>query len=368
MLSSADVQRRLLAALAEPAEGSEGRKRVLLDCLRILGREGVRHAIAGDLALWLRAMRPASMRLELAVGSLSAVPWGALQAEGFAVGRTSCSRQGASIRFRAVRPAALARAETFGKLAVLGASDLLAGKLADANAHWMPPQARRRAVDEAARLVRENTEAADDVAGAIETLREAREKMTKWKGIPMEKKTTRLQSLVGVAKELFALFGVLALLAGCDGAAGGEGTDGGGLGEAGGQVTPVTGAACQGGTLCPIGLCAVGPSYTSTCCNGCSGTSGCQAFGTFRNVTSTDLTICTIGSGGPSFASVMADPHCTGCYEITKCGGTGMPYVDSCGICHPVGAKLSYLTSPYAGSAVTRTLTCVSSSSGPTWR
>jgi hypothetical protein len=67
------------------------------------------------------------MRLELAVGSLATVPWGALEAEGFAAGRTSCSRGGTTIRFRAVRPAVLARAETFGKLAVLGASDLLAG-------------------------------------------------------------------------------------------------------------------------------------------------------------------------------------------------------------------------------------------------
>ena len=203
------------------------------------------------------------------------------------------------------------------------------------------------------------------MADTKKTLREAREKMAKWKGIPMEKKTTKLQSLIGVAKELFALFGVLLLLVGCDGGASpGAGVDGGG---GGGQVTPVTGAACQGQTLCPIGLCAVGPSYTSNCCNGCSSTSGCQAFGTFRNVTSTDLTICTIGSGGPDFAAIMADPHCTGCYEISQCTG-GLPYVDSCGVCHPVGAKLSYSSIPYAGTAVTRTLTCVSSSSGATWR
>jgi len=95
--------------------------------LRVLAWADVRHVIAGDLALWLRAMRPASMRLELAVGRLAVAPWGALEAEGFAAGRTSCSRGGTTIRFRAVRPAVLARAETFGKLAVLGASDLLAG-------------------------------------------------------------------------------------------------------------------------------------------------------------------------------------------------------------------------------------------------
>jgi len=69
-----------------------------------------------------------------------------LQAEGYAVGATSCSRLGTTIRFRAVKPAALARAETFGKLSVLGASDLLAGKLSDANAQWMLPRARKRAV------------------------------------------------------------------------------------------------------------------------------------------------------------------------------------------------------------------------------
>jgi hypothetical protein len=206
MLSSADVQRRLLRALAEPAKGSEGRKRALLDCLRVLAWSEVRHAIAGDLALWLRAMRPSSMRLELAVGSLAAVPWGVLQAEGFRVGRTSCSRQGASIRFRAVRPAALARAETFGKLAVLGATDLLAGKLADANAHWMPPHARRRAVDEAGRLLGQNPEAAADVEGAKRMLDEAREKLAKWKGIPAARRRTTMEAVIGIGRELLALF------------------------------------------------------------------------------------------------------------------------------------------------------------------
>lgn len=44
MLSAADIERRLLAALAEPTEGAEGRKRALLDCLWVLGRAGVRFA------------------------------------------------------------------------------------------------------------------------------------------------------------------------------------------------------------------------------------------------------------------------------------------------------------------------------------
>ena len=88
-MTTAEIERRLLCALAEPAEGAEGRKRAFLDVLRVLGREGVKYALAGDLGLWLRAMRPGSMRLELAVGSLAGVPWGMLEAEGFAVGRTS---------------------------------------------------------------------------------------------------------------------------------------------------------------------------------------------------------------------------------------------------------------------------------------
>ena len=361
MLSAADVQHRLLAALAEPMEGAEGRKRALFDCLRVLAWAEVRHAIAGDLGLFLRAMRPSSMRLELAVGGLGKVPWGALQAEGFTIGKTSCSRSGTAIRFRVVRPAALARAETFGKLAVLGASDLLSGKLADANARWMPPHARGRAVDEAERLLEQNPVAADDV-DAKRTLKEAREKLAKWKGVPM---TTKLQSLIGVAKELFTLFGVIVLLVGCDGGASpGAGVDGGG---GGGQVTPVTGAACQGGTLCPIGACAGGPSYTSVCCNGCSFSGSCEAFGTMKNGM-----VCGIWNSGTTFLQISADPHC-GCFEATKCNSTNSVLnVDACGVCHTVGDKLSYITATYSASGVatevTRTLTCVSSSSGATWR
>jgi hypothetical protein len=146
------------------------------------------------------------MRLELAVGSLAAVPWGALQSEGFTIGKTSCSRGSTAIRFRAVRPAALARAETFGKLAVLGAGDLLAGKLEDANARWMPPRARKRAVEEAARLLGQNPEAADEVSNAKKTLGEAREKMERWNGIPAKKKT-KLGTVIGIGRELLALFG-----------------------------------------------------------------------------------------------------------------------------------------------------------------
>jgi hypothetical protein len=37
MITCGEIERRLLAALAEPVEGSEGRKRTLLDCLRVLG-------------------------------------------------------------------------------------------------------------------------------------------------------------------------------------------------------------------------------------------------------------------------------------------------------------------------------------------
>jgi hypothetical protein len=37
--------------------------RALLDCLRVLGHANVRHALVGNLALSLRAMRPSSMRL-----------------------------------------------------------------------------------------------------------------------------------------------------------------------------------------------------------------------------------------------------------------------------------------------------------------
>lgn len=67
MLSFADIERRLLAALAEPVETAEVRKCALLDVLRRLGRAGVKHALAGDLGLSLRSMSHGSMRLELAI-------------------------------------------------------------------------------------------------------------------------------------------------------------------------------------------------------------------------------------------------------------------------------------------------------------
>jgi hypothetical protein len=54
VLSSADIERWLLAALAEPVEFAEERNRALLDVLRVLGRAGDKHVIAGGLGLFLR--------------------------------------------------------------------------------------------------------------------------------------------------------------------------------------------------------------------------------------------------------------------------------------------------------------------------
>jgi hypothetical protein len=48
--------------------------------------------------------------------------------------------------------------------------DLLAGKLEDANARWMPPHARRLAVGEAERLLEQNPWAADEVSNAKKAL------------------------------------------------------------------------------------------------------------------------------------------------------------------------------------------------------
>jgi hypothetical protein len=47
----------------------------LLDVLRVFGRAGDKHLIAGGLGLSLRAMRTGSMRLEVAVPSLAAILW-----------------------------------------------------------------------------------------------------------------------------------------------------------------------------------------------------------------------------------------------------------------------------------------------------
>ncbi|MGA7740377.1 MAG: hypothetical protein WBV96_08110 [Polyangia bacterium] len=86
MLSSAGIERRLLAVLAEPVESAEGCKRALLDVLRVLGRAGDKHVIAGDIGLSLRAVRPGSMRLEMAVPSLAAVAWGCVAKWGSCAG------------------------------------------------------------------------------------------------------------------------------------------------------------------------------------------------------------------------------------------------------------------------------------------
>jgi hypothetical protein len=383
MLSAADIERRLLAALAEPTETAEERKRAFLDAIRVLSQGDEPFAIAGDLGLWLRAMRPGSMRLELAVGSLEGVPWGILKSEGFTVGKTTCSRQGTKIRFRAVRPVALARAETFGRLSVLGASDLLAGKLEDAAADWMPPGARRMAVVEAERLLAQNPEAADDVPKAKKTLDEAREKLRERKEEPMKK--TKLQTMIGIAKELMSLFGIFVLLAGCDGGGGtvevdggGQGTGGavgtggakgtGGAGGQGGQAGQIT---CKGGTLCPVGACLViddqnGPdraALTGYCCNGCPDTNGCASgVGATTDLRSCEVchpfgeikgsNICTIGPLGVQWAPAP-QTACNGCYQATDCPpGTINPDA-ICGTCHPSGDKATFANSTFGPQTVT---------------
>jgi len=44
-----DIERRLLAALAEPTETAETRKRAILDVIRVLSQGGERFAIVGDI-------------------------------------------------------------------------------------------------------------------------------------------------------------------------------------------------------------------------------------------------------------------------------------------------------------------------------
>jgi len=46
MLTVADIERRLLAALAEPTETAEARKRALLDVIRVFSRGGELFAIS----------------------------------------------------------------------------------------------------------------------------------------------------------------------------------------------------------------------------------------------------------------------------------------------------------------------------------
>lgn len=150
MLSSADIERRLLAVLAEPVESAEGRKCALLDGLRVLGRAGDKHVIAGDLGLSLRAMAwalsawrwrcrawqlfpGASCKRSDGEGELLPPGHGDLVSGGEARGAGA----GGSVR-EIVR----ARVER-----------LAGGQAGDANAACMVQMARKWAVEEAARLL-----------------------------------------------------------------------------------------------------------------------------------------------------------------------------------------------------------------------
>jgi len=139
---------------------SEAHKRSLASAVAALDRAGVRHAIAGDLCLRVRGVVTSNLRLELA---LERVPTDALKAEGFTVQGDDCERQGVWIRLRVVKPAVLDRTDRFGKLALLGAADVLRNKIADACLPGMLVTARAAKIAEAARLSLAMPDAAEEV-------------------------------------------------------------------------------------------------------------------------------------------------------------------------------------------------------------
>jgi len=155
MLTQDDVA-RLLSGLCP----SEAHKRSLASAVAALDRAGVRHAIAGDLCLRVRGVVTSNLRLELAV---ERVPTDALKAEGFTVQGDDCERQGVWIRLRVVKPAVLDRVDRFGKLALLGAADVLRNKIADACLPGMLITARAAKIAEAARLSLAMPDAAEEV-------------------------------------------------------------------------------------------------------------------------------------------------------------------------------------------------------------
>jgi hypothetical protein len=104
-----------------------------------LTKAGVWHAVGGDQALGIRGVTTSRHGLEFAV---VAIPAAELAAAGFVVQGELATREGVKVRLRVVRPAVLARAERFGKLAVLGAADLLRGKIEDACAPGVLPAIR----------------------------------------------------------------------------------------------------------------------------------------------------------------------------------------------------------------------------------
>jgi hypothetical protein len=152
MLTLDDVEHRLLVGLAFPPQLAEVRKRAFASVVAALARAGAGHAVAGDLALGIRGVTTSRHGLEFA---MVAIPVAELAAEGFTVQGETATRQGIKIRLRVVRPAVLARAERFGKLAVLGAADLLRNKIEDACAPGVLPAVRTSKIAEAERLSRE---------------------------------------------------------------------------------------------------------------------------------------------------------------------------------------------------------------------
>jgi hypothetical protein len=221
---------RLMDAL-EPA----GRT-ALLVCLRVLERSACKYAIAGELALRLRGVgQGRAGRVEIAVAGLDQLPRAQLEAAGLEVWLEHCRAGKTVIFFRATRPAALARAERFGRLPVLGTADVLSDLLGDACDEGTPAARRRELATQLEHLWLVDHKIFADVENAGERLARVREQSfriepTIEKEEPMRaEKTSTLDKLATIAKAVIKLMPVLLpLVAGCDGGAGqGDGADGG---------------------------------------------------------------------------------------------------------------------------------------------
>jgi hypothetical protein len=341
------IEARLFRALEKDPRTADANKNALVGCLRAFrqSRADSDYAIAGDLALRVKGIGVglSPVELEIAVASWASVPVAELEANGFEMRLDRCSLAGSTVRFREVRPAALARAERFGLLPVLGAADALKGKLDDACADWTPAESRAGLIAELEGLLARFSDAFDDVENARGRLVLARRKSeteTKAeakKEIPMTTNPTNLDKAVTIAKALLSLFSVFVLCVGCDGGAGGvPGSDGGAKMDG-----STAGTGGQGGSS--VYTCAVETASSGTASDQCvvDGRGACLGIAAPINGVSWTQGFC-----------------CSGCMDASPC--KNVTTAVGCGVCYQPGAV-------YPESPAGRPQICVMASKVGTW-
>jgi hypothetical protein len=230
MIETHQIEARLFRALEKDPQTASANKAALARCLRVLRFWSIEYAVTGDLALRLREIgeKLGPIQIEIGIRSWGEIPLAKLEEAGFDVRLDRCTLAGAVVRFREVRPLALARAETFGQLRVLGAADVTRGMLDDACSGWAMAERRRELVAELEGLLAHFPDAFEDVDNAKRRLALAQEKVKAEnhmkKEIPMQtKKPSGLDKVVTVAKAVLKLLPVVLLIASCDGGEAGPG-------------------------------------------------------------------------------------------------------------------------------------------------